>query len=282
MESRVNFLNIEYVFNRIFDAYLWIKYIILFKIGGGDVGTYLSEHRSESYDGLRDRFHIEDFATQNSGSAEGLGGYVGNTPNTANGTSGGLSSVWNKFLNLFGFGDTASVGTSGAHIANTVQDSGLIHLLGFVRDIMTILGLVTFSIWIYSIIGWKEMVAGYFADYDKAYKKPEPPAFKNSKLVTIDGYMASSDPVQWRLAILEADSMLADLLKTLPIAGIDVGEKLTNANRNNFVTLEDAWDAHKIRNRIAHDGSDFELTERLASDTIKKFKNVFTEFGYGV
>jgi len=46
--------------------------------------------------------------------------------------------------------------------------------------------------------------------------------------------------------------------------------------------LEDAWDAHKVRNRIAHEGSDFLLTEHLARKTIGQFKNVFTEFQFGV
>lgn len=276
MEPSVKFLNIEYIFNRTFDVYLWIKYIVLFKIGGKDINEYLAEHSNEEYDGMRDRFHISDFAdisTIKSGIPSSM---------VANSSSeNGLSYVWHKIMSLFG-ADTASVATSGANMARATNSSGLIIFLGYIRDIMTILALITISIYIYSIIGWKEAVAEYFANFDKAYKKPTPPPFKNSKMATIDAYMATPDQAQWRLAILEADSMLADLLKTLPIAGIDVGEKLTNADRKNFRSLEDAWEAHKIRNRIAHEGSDFILTEHLAKQTITKFKNVFAEFEYGV
>ena len=280
MDPGIKFLNIEYIFNRTFDLYLWAKYIVVFKIGGKDVNEYLAEHASEDYDGMRDRFHIDDLVGNGTNT---LGqGFVNTRTKITEDQGSGLSYLWNKFLSLFGFGDTASVGTSGANITNVAQDSGLIHLLSLVRDFMTILALITFGIWIYSIIGWKEAVSEYFTRFDKSYKKPVPPAFKNTKIATIEGYMASGDQAQWRLAIIEADVMLDNLLKTLPIPGITVAEKLTNANRKNFTTLDDAWDAHKVRNRIAHDGSNFVLSEKLAYDTVRKFKNVFAEFDYGV
>jgi hypothetical protein len=273
MEPSVKFLNIEYVFNRTFDVYLWLKYIVLFKLGGKDIHEYLAEHSGDAYDGMRDRFHIADMVGSSS-----TGTSVASTSD--NGGSG-LSYIWHKIMSLFG-SDTASVASSGTHIVSNTSSSGLIIFLGYIRDIMTILALIAISIYIYSIIGWKEAVAEYFANFDKAHKKPIAPAFKNTKLATIDAYMASNDSAQWRLAILEADSMLADLLKTLPIAGIDVGEKLTNADKKSFQTLDDAWEAHKVRNRIAHEGSDFVLTEHLARQTITQFKNVFKEFEYGV
>jgi len=56
---------------------------------------------------------------------------------------------------------------------------------------------------------------------------------------------SSSD---WRLAVLEADVMLEDLLRTLKLPGDSIGEMLKATDPNEFSTLDEAWEAHKIRN----------------------------------
>jgi hypothetical protein len=277
--QRVRFINIEYVFNRVFDVYLWIKYIWVFKILGTSETEYLASKSGVEYDGIRDRFGLSDPF----GGAGGVGSIngVGATNLSTNNNKSGLALVWDKLMGFFGGGGTASVGASGA---NSVGDGGLISLLSLLRDLMTIVALLAISVYIYSTIRWKETVAEYFDNFKKAHTPPELPKSKsaNSRWSVIEAHMASGSEAEWRLAILEADNMLADLLKTLPIVGIDVGEKLTNADRKYFQSLEDAWEAHKVRNRIAHDGSEFLVTEHLARKTIGQFKNVFTEFEYGL
>lgn len=83
----------------------------------------------------------------------------------------------------------------------------------------------------------------------------------------------------WRQAIIEADIMLDDLLSQLGYVGQSVGEKLRAADPNRFKSLEYAWEAHKVRNRIAHEGSAFDLTERLAHRTIAQYEVVMREHG---
>ena len=60
--------------------------------------------------------------------------------------------------------------------------------------------------------------------------------------------------------------------------GIGVGEKLKSADKVHFNTLQDAWEAHKVRNLIAHEGSAFDLSESLARRTIARYSAVFREF----
>lgn len=83
----------------------------------------------------------------------------------------------------------------------------------------------------------------------------------------------------WRQAIIEADIMLDDLLTQLGYVGATTGEKLKAVNPEHFKTINDAWEAHKIRNEIAHQGSSFQLTDHLAYRTIKKYENVMVEHG---
>lgn len=68
--------------------------------------------------------------------------------------------------------------------------------------------------------------------------------------------------------------MLEDVLREKGYQGDTLGEMLKNAS---FKTIEMAWDAHKIRNRIAHEGSSFELTEREAKRAFTLFESVFRE-----
>ncbi|MEK7612992.1 MAG: hypothetical protein AAB449_02500 [Patescibacteria group bacterium] len=84
----------------------------------------------------------------------------------------------------------------------------------------------------------------------------------------------------WQRAILEADNMLADLLTQLGLRGSSVGEQLRDANPLQFTTLDLAWEAHKMRNTLAHMGETYPLAEREAHATIDLYRRVFEEFNY--
>ena len=88
-----------------------------------------------------------------------------------------------------------------------------------------------------------------------------------------------SSPNDWRQAIIEADIILDDMLTRLGYVGNSIGDKLKTATPANFHTLQDAWDAHKVRNDIAHQGSEFVLTDHVAYRTILQYENVFREHG---
>ncbi len=90
----------------------------------------------------------------------------------------------------------------------------------------------------------------------------------------VEGYLSSGQEPLWRIGILEADNMLADALRDKGYAGADVGEMLQGAG---FRSVQLAWDAHKVRNRIAHEGTQFTLTEREARRTFALYEAVFRE-----
>ncbi|MBX4192576.1 hypothetical protein KW798_03770 [Candidatus Parcubacteria bacterium] len=84
----------------------------------------------------------------------------------------------------------------------------------------------------------------------------------------------------WRHAILEADIMLDELLTAQGYRGETMGEKLKDVNPMQFTTLDLAWQAHKVRNAIAHMGEAYPLTERDTHATIDLYRRVFEEFNY--
>ncbi len=94
----------------------------------------------------------------------------------------------------------------------------------------------------------------------------------------IEKYMQSHNPSDWRLAILEADILLYDMLEQIGFEGDTIADKLKSVDPASFNTLDDAWRAHKIRNILAHEGASYELTYDEARKTIARFKKVFDEF----
>ncbi len=101
---------------------------------------------------------------------------------------------------------------------------------------------------------------------------------KNGKWEKVLVHLNSTNQADWRQAIIEADIMLEELLRVSGYHGDSVGEMLKSVEPSDFLSLDSAWNAHKVRNRIAHDGSDFELNEREAKVTIAEFETVFKEF----
>ena len=99
----------------------------------------------------------------------------------------------------------------------------------------------------------------------------------NPRWMHIESLLESVSASQWREAIIEADIMLDDALARQGYVGDGVGEKLKSVEPADFNTLQDAWEAHKVRNQIAHDGSAFNLSDALARRTIARYETVFRE-----
>lgn len=84
----------------------------------------------------------------------------------------------------------------------------------------------------------------------------------------------------WKQSIIDADKILAEILEKMGYRGDGIGEKLKRVEKADFQTLDQAWEAHKIRNIIAHEGETYVLTQREAKRVINLYKQVFDEFYY--
>ncbi|MEK7586654.1 MAG: hypothetical protein AAB453_02170 [Patescibacteria group bacterium] len=92
-------------------------------------------------------------------------------------------------------------------------------------------------------------------------------------------YAESDNEANWKLAIIEADKILDEMVKKMGYAGEDLGTRLRAVEASDFISLEDAWEAHRIRNKIAHEAG-FTLTKREAKRVVGLFEKVFREFDY--
>ncbi len=101
---------------------------------------------------------------------------------------------------------------------------------------------------------------------------------QNKRWEMVQSRLTSMNEGDWRLSVIEADIILNDMLQKMGLPGAGVAEKLKSASKSNFHTLDDAWQAHKLRNRIAHEGASFHLTQEDAKQTVLLYKKVFDEF----
>lgn len=101
----------------------------------------------------------------------------------------------------------------------------------------------------------------------------------NDRWDVVVALASSSSESDWRRAIVEADIILASVLAERGYTGESVGDQLKLANPLQFTTIDLAWEAHKMRNALAHLGEAFPLTERDARATIDLYRRVFEEFG---
>ncbi len=126
-----------------------------------------------------------------------------------------------------------------------------------------------------------EQRAYYLEHVNKAKVAPAAEAAAGSgRWQKVVAHIESPNSSEWRLAIIEADIMLEEMVEVMGYRGENLGEKLRQVEEGNFRTINKAWEAHRVRNMIAHQGANFELTEREAKRIINLYEDVFNEFRY--
>lgn len=109
---------------------------------------------------------------------------------------------------------------------------------------------------------------------------PDTNGILNPRWEIVGRYYNSANQSDWKLAIVEADIMLYEVLNKSGFPGLNIGEMLKNADKSKLNTLDEAWSAHKVRNEIAHSGTDYVLSRDLVKRTISQYEKVFDELNY--
>lgn len=155
-----------------------------------------------------------------------------------------------------------------------------VNVIAFLKIISAILGVLLLAGIIYSIIRKKEIDHAEHKRYHGYFVTHVPETPKNVRWEKVEKLFASPNESDWRLGIIEADAMLDELVIALGYPGSNLGERLKGIERGDFPTLNEAWEAHKIRNRIAHEGMQFHITEREARQTKLNYETVFRDANY--
>jgi hypothetical protein len=182
-------------------------------------------------------------------------------------TGGGFGRT-GRFSSLHAFFDSLGVGGAYSSLASTFV------FFTTVVSMLFIAGIIYTSLKLHTLEKmWKKTL--YPDDTTFAVEKT-----KNSRWERVVAHISSDNPSDWRLAILECDIILEEMLDNEGFIGNTISDKLKTADSADFQTLNNAWEAHKIRNAIAHEGQDFTLTQREARRIVALYESVFREFDF--
>ena len=88
--------------------------------------------------------------------------------------------------------------------------------------------------------------------------------------------LQTNDQVQWKLAVLECDRILDDIIKASGFRGLTVHDRFKQITPDVLPNIEEIREAHKIRDRVTRE-PDFQLTRDLAAGIVAIYKKSFLE-----
>ncbi|MFN3693063.1 MAG: hypothetical protein ACK4SL_03140 [Candidatus Paceibacteria bacterium] len=175
-------------------------------------------------------------------------------------------------------------GSDGLFAGLTLDET--LGVLGAIWTVFAIISYIVSAIFLFLYIYASVSVEELYEEEDhhtraeeEAYRRKMVGGATPNRFNDIKNHINSENPNDWKLAIIEADIILDEALKRQGYAGTSLGERLRSISPASMQTLDDAWEAHKIRNEIAHSGVDFVLTHKLARETIVRYERVFGELG---
>ncbi|MBI5405768.1 hypothetical protein HY972_01910 [Candidatus Kaiserbacteria bacterium] len=154
----------------------------------------------------------------------------------------------------------------------------LAHLWLYLIVIGYVLSALALFLIIYATVRLFELREREEKYYNTLLVAPETAEGVRSRWQHIESLASGAQPSEWREAIIEADIMLDEALARHGYQGDNIGERLRSVDATEIRTLQNAWEAHRVRNRIAHEGAAFPISETLARRTVAHYGTVLREF----
>jgi hypothetical protein len=163
---------------------------------------------------------------------------------------------------------------------------GIFSVLGYIFLTAVVIGIIA-SVVMLVLYVYASIEIEKLEEYEEEHLKAGEEAWlmqtgviaKSDRFAELQEHLDSENPNDWKLAIIEADIILDEVLKRQGYAGASLGERLKSISPSVLASLDDAWQAHKVRNNIAHAGAEFVLTHKIARETITQYQRVFKELG---
>jgi len=88
--------------------------------------------------------------------------------------------------------------------------------------------------------------------------------------------LESDNPADWKLAIIEAESLLEGVLARMGFGGESFGERLKKVKEEQLPSLNNVIQAHQVRNNIVHD-PDYRLDIGKAGKALAAYEKALKE-----
>ena len=101
-------------------------------------------------------------------------------------------------------------------------------------------------------ISWKYRVHYTYQPYSLKRKKIESVRIFERRWKRVEKRLAQATPDALRVAVIDADKITDDTLKSMRFEGATMADRLAKLSRQDYSSLEGLWKAHQLRNNLAH------------------------------
>jgi hypothetical protein len=153
-----------------------------------------------------------------------------------------------------------------------LSNLGMFEFFGFVIALVFFAGVIYFGI----ETGWFALRSSRFRHIVLQSDISKKAARDSWKRIQEQFYRGGENDL--KVAILEADKLLNDSLREAGVMGIQLGDRLKKTTAEQVPNLNELWQAHKLRNQIAHE-QNFKLKRDLAERALGIYEEAFKNLG---
>ncbi|PJE59843.1 MAG: hypothetical protein COU85_01390 [Candidatus Portnoybacteria bacterium CG10_big_fil_rev_8_21_14_0_10_44_7] len=99
----------------------------------------------------------------------------------------------------------------------------------------------------------------------------------DKRWAAIERKLLSLDQANLKMAVIEADNLLDEVLQRMSLRGENMGERLQQLDVAKLQSINLVWEAHKLRNRIVHEAG-YQIKSDEAKTAVNSFKKALQEF----
>lgn len=156
-----------------------------------------------------------------------------------------------------------------------VNNSELQQTLTFFRWVLGIFGILLILFALFVLLRTMWMQFAFLFDFTEFFTfRPYGLRRMVKKWQKIQARLETASEAEYKLAIIEADGMLNDILLRMGFRGETLGDRLKILTSAVIPNLDDIWKAHQTRNNVVHD-PDYQLTSKEARRTLEIYQETF-------
>ena len=96
--------------------------------------------------------------------------------------------------------------------------------------------------------------------------------------LAIENSLTRENPQSYNMSVVECDKLLDKALVEMGLSGRTMGERLKKCGREKFSQTNAVWNAHKLRNQIAHEPG-FKLEYAQAKHALAVYRQALRDLG---
>jgi hypothetical protein len=183
-----------------------------------------------------------------------------------------MPTTTNSLPQLFASSSVTASRLGNAALAIYVSNLTILQVISVIISIAFLVGIVLIVI----NTGWLKVKAGRMQDTVLRTNIPQKEVRDSWKKA--QAHFFAGDDNDLKVAIMEADQILESALRHAGVRGANLGERLKNIKQEQMPNLDEVWQAHKLRNQIAHEPG-FKIKRDLAERALGIYEKALQELG---